>query len=109
MSIARNVVYVVVEYEFDPPMTEEGLRQLGLALGPCVAVRRIVRLRSVLSDDGRRGYCELEAPDAETVREAYRSARVSFRSVWVARLFDGRPPTALTAGRPASAAPPAKV
>jgi hypothetical protein len=78
------VAFVVVEYDFDPPITDEGLGQLVRVLGPCTAARRIERLRSVISQDGTRGYCELEAPDAETVREAYRLARVPFRAVWEA-------------------------
>lgn len=98
------MAFVVVEYDFDPPITEEGIRQLAVNLGPCAAARRIERLRSVFSADGTRGYCELEAPDAETVREAYRIARVPFRSVWVAAgVYPGRrdaSTTSTTARRP---------
>lgn len=83
---------VVVEYEFDPPITDEGLKSMSVALAPCVNARNIHHLRSLIAGDGRRGYCELEAPDAETVREAYRSARVPFRSVWSATLIEGRAP-----------------
>jgi Protein of unknown function (DUF4242) len=85
--------YLIVEYEFNPPITEEGLAQMGTKLAPCAALRRIRRLRTVIAADGRRGFCELEAPDAETVREAFRSARVPFHAVWPARLFDGLPPS----------------
>jgi len=85
--------YIIVEYDFDPPVTDEILAQWSSALAPCASVRQISRLRSVLSADRRRGYCEFEAPDAETVREAFRSARVPFRSVWSADLFDVRPPS----------------
>jgi hypothetical protein len=85
------VAIVIVEYAFDPPITDEGIRQLALTLGPCTAARRIERLRSVISADGTRGYCELEAPDADTVREAYRLAGVPFRSAWVAGgIYPGR-------------------
>ncbi|HWO14065.1 MAG TPA: nickel-binding protein [Polyangiaceae bacterium] len=84
---------LIVEYEFNPPITEEGLAQMGAKLAACEGIRQIRRLRTVLAADGRRGFCELEAPDAETVREAFRSAHIPFRSVWPARLYDGLPPS----------------
>ena len=84
---------LIIEYDFDPPITEEGLAQMGAQLAPCIGVRQIRRLRTVIAADGRHGFCELEGPDAETVREAYRSARVPFRSVWPAQLYDGLPPS----------------
>jgi hypothetical protein len=74
--------HVVVQYEFSPPATAETLRSMGTALGPCTRMRGIRRIRTVVSADGRQGYCEFEAPDAETVREAYRIARVPFLAVW---------------------------
>lgn len=84
---------IVVEYEFSPPITEEGLRQMSETLAPCSRMRRLRRLRTIVSQDGRRGFCEFEAPDAETVRDAYRSAGVTFLSVWPAKLYDGLPPS----------------
>ena len=80
--------YIIVEHEFDPPLTDEHLQRMAVALAGCASARHLRRLRTVISADGKRGYCELEAPDAETVREAYRSAGVPFRSVWSARLLD---------------------
>jgi Protein of unknown function (DUF4242) len=85
--------YFIIEYDFTPPIDDEGLAQMSEKVGPCARVRQIIRLRTVISADGRRGYCELQAPDAETVREAYRSAGVQFRSVWAARLIDGASPS----------------
>jgi len=87
------MAYIIVEYDFDPPVTDETLAQWTSALAPCTSIRQVSRLRSVFSLDRRRGYCEFEAPDAETVRQAYRSARVPFRSVWAADLFDFRAPS----------------
>ncbi len=86
--------YLIVEYDFDPPLTDEAFGHIASALAPCLEVRKIQKLRSVISDDRRRGFCEYEAPDAETLREAYHSARVAFRSVWPARIFDYSSPTA---------------
>lgn len=92
---------IVVEYEFSPPITEEGLKQMGETLAPCSRMRRLRRLRTLISNDGRRGFCEFEAADAETVRDAYRSAGVAFHSVWPAKLYDGMPPSEQPVAPPA--------
>lgn len=76
--------YLIVEYDFNPPATDQELARMSASLGPCLEVRNVKRIRTVISEDRRRGFCEFEAADAETLREAYRSARVSFRSVWPA-------------------------
>jgi hypothetical protein len=84
--------FLIIEYDFDPPITAEGLRQMKAKLAPCVGVRNIRGIRTVIAEDGTRGFCEVEGPDAETVREAYRIARVPFRSVWPAHFIELRPP-----------------
>ncbi len=80
--------YLIVEYEFDPPLSDEALETAFQALAPCLQVRGIRRLRSVLSEDRTHGFCQFEAADAETVREAFRVANVGFRRVWSASLFE---------------------
>jgi uncharacterized protein DUF4242 len=85
--------FVIVEYDYDPPVTDEQLQRISTAFAPCAAVRRIRKLRSIISADRRRGYCEFEAADVETVREAFRSAGIAFRSAWAAELYDFDAPT----------------
>lgn len=80
------MVHLIVEYEFSPPITDEGLAQMATALGPCMQARNLKRVRTVISVDRTRGYCEFEAPDAESLREAYRTARIPFRAVWTGRV-----------------------
>jgi hypothetical protein len=80
--------YLIVEYNFDPPMTDERLATESQALSPCLEMRGIRRLRSWLSHDRRRGFCEFRAADAESLREAYRSAKVGYANVWPATLFE---------------------
>jgi hypothetical protein len=87
------MAYVIVEYDFNPPITDAGLQQMTTSFAQCAAVRHIRKLRSVISIDRRRGYCEFEAPDVETVREAFRSAKIEFRSAWTADLYDVSPPS----------------
>jgi hypothetical protein len=76
------MAYVVVEYEFDPPLTEEALAGAFNALKPCLEVRDVKRLRSSFSNDGRRGFCEYEAADAQALRDAYAIAKVPFARIW---------------------------
>jgi hypothetical protein len=87
------MVHLVVEYDFNPPLTDEALQHASNALAPCLEVRNVKKLRTVLSADRTRGFCTFEAPDAETLREAYRTARVPFKSVWPAQIFDFAPPS----------------
>jgi hypothetical protein len=79
--------YLIVEYTYDPPLTDEALNAASAALNPCLEVRGIRRLRTYLSADRRRGLCEFVAPDAETVREAFHTARVKYERVWPADLY----------------------
>jgi hypothetical protein len=84
--------YLIVEYSFDPPLTEENLKAAFEALKPCLEVRGIRRLRSWLAEDRSRMLCEFQAADSQTVREAYQSARVQYARVWPGQLFEFGPP-----------------
>jgi hypothetical protein len=79
--------YLIVEYDHDPPVTDEQLVAMSSALESCLNVRGITRLRSWVSNDRRRGFCEYRAASAEAVREAYHTANVRFLKVWTATLF----------------------
>jgi hypothetical protein len=80
--------YLIVEYDHDPPLTDDALLEASLALAPCLEIRGITRLRSWLSQDRRRGVCEFRAADAESLREAYRSAAVGYARIWSGTLFE---------------------
>ena len=82
------MAYLLVEYLYDPPVTAAQLTKQSEALGDCLQVRGVTRLRSWVANDGRRGLCEYRAPDAESVREAYRAAGVSVARIWPATLFE---------------------
>ena len=79
--------YLIVEYRYDPPLTDEQLNRESAALAPCLEVRNVRRLRTYLAADRTRGFCEFEAADAESVREAFRSAQIKFKRVWIADLY----------------------
>ena len=81
--------YLLVEYQYDPPISLEEKAADGARLGPCLQTRNVRHLRSWLSQDRTWGVCEYEAADAESVREAYRSAQVRFSRVRGADLLAG--------------------
>lgn len=80
--------YLIVEYEYDPPITDEQLISASEALHPCLEVRGITKLRSWVSNDRRRSVCEYRAADAESLREAYRAAAIGYARIWSATLFE---------------------
>lgn len=78
---------VVIEQVFDPPLTDEEHARIGKRIDNCAQLRNARWMRSYLSADRRRMICEFEAPDAESVRDAYRSAGVPFERAWGAELY----------------------
>lgn len=80
--------FLIVEYDYDPPVTDEQLVKYSSSLEDCLQIRGITRLRSWVSNDRRRGFCEYRAASAELVREAYHTANVGFARVWGATLFE---------------------
>ena len=79
---------VVMEQIFEEPMPEEQLAEFSKRLDACLDMHEATWARSYLSSDRRRMVCEFEAPDADSVREALRSAHVPFERVWSAQVFD---------------------
>ena len=78
---------VVVETDLDPPLTDEEHARMGERLDRCAALRNARWMRSYLSTDRTRIVCEFEAPDAESVRDAYRNADITFSRAWSAELY----------------------
>jgi len=79
---------IIVEYAFDPPRTPDELAADARRIDECLAVRDGAWRRSSVAPTGRHMVCEFEAPDAECVREALRSASVPFVRVWTADVYD---------------------
>jgi hypothetical protein len=78
---------IVVEQVFDPPMSEEDYASFAKRVDPCLAIRNAAWRRSYVAPDRRRMTCEFEAPDADSVREAFRSAGLKFERAWTAEVF----------------------
>ena len=84
---------IVVERTFERPMTPDELAAIAERVNPCLEMHGAAWIRSYISPDCRRVICECEAPDAENVRESYRSAGAEFERVWIAQVFSHDKPT----------------
>jgi hypothetical protein len=80
-------VVVVIEQVFDPPLTDEEHGRIGKRVDKCLEIRNARWMRSYLSADRKRMVCEFDAPDAQSVRDAYRAAGVAFERVWGAEVY----------------------
>jgi hypothetical protein len=79
---------IVMELEFEKPASDDEVKAFAERVDPCLEVRDGAWARSYLATDRRRMFCEFEAPDAESVRDALRSAKIAFVRVWSADVFD---------------------
>jgi hypothetical protein len=77
----------MVEQVFTEPFTDERYAEFARKVDPCLEVRNGMWRRSSLSLDRLRMICEFEAPDAESVREALRSAGIAYERIWTANVY----------------------
>jgi len=75
---------VLVEYDLPP---EAEVEPMARRIDRCLELGGARWMRSYITQDGRRAICEFEAPDAESVREAFRSAGQPFDRAWVASAY----------------------
>jgi hypothetical protein len=85
--------FVIVEQVFESPTDAASLRAVCANLERCLAVREVTFVSSWLAQAGKRALFVYEAPDAEAVRNAHRSAGVPFERVWSADAFSPEAPT----------------
>lgn len=83
----KTMSRVMVEHTFAEPLTDEQHGQFAKRLDPCLEVRNGAWRRSALSKDRLRMVCEFEAPDAESVREALRTAKIPYDRVYPAEVY----------------------
>jgi hypothetical protein len=87
---------IIVEYTFDPPITDDEWDAQAERVSECLDVRNVKWVRSYMSLDRRRRICIFEAADAEAVREAYRRGKAKFERVWSAELIEEDPDEEVT-------------
>jgi hypothetical protein len=78
---------ILVETVFNPPLTDEEHATVGKRLDACLQLREARWMRSYLQIDRQAMICEFEAPDTQSVRDAYRSAGVTFERAWAVELY----------------------
>jgi hypothetical protein len=83
----RVMARVIVEQAFEPPISDEDYAAFAKRLDPCLQAQNAVWRRSYIAADKRRMTCEFEAPDADAVRAAMRSAGLKFERAWTAEVF----------------------
>lgn len=79
---------IILERSFDPEKGEAEFARQAQALESCIETREVRPIRSVIATDFSHSYCEFEAPDADTLRDACRRAGVAFERVWKAEELD---------------------
>jgi hypothetical protein len=77
----------MVEQAFTEPFTDEKYAAFAQKIDPCLEIRNGAWRRSSLAMDRLRMVCEFEAPDADSVREAFRVAGLPFERVWTANVY----------------------
>ena len=78
---------VMVEQVFSEPFTDERYAEFAKRVDPCIEVRNGAWRRSAMAVDRLRVVCEFEAPDADSVREAYRVSGVPYERIWTENVF----------------------
>lgn len=73
---------VLVERQFDQDTSMEEIQAIEDAGIQCLEARNVEFLRTYCSADRQRMICLYNAPDAESVRQAQREARVPFTEIW---------------------------
>jgi hypothetical protein len=75
---------VIAEYRYEEPLTVEQYARDAPRLADCLEVREAHLVRTHVSRDRTRRISVFDAVDAESVRNAHRSANVRFESIWLA-------------------------
>jgi hypothetical protein len=83
--------YFVAEIVWNPPKTPAEIDQEASKVDPCLDAHGVRWVESYIGANGDRRICLFEAPDAESVRSAFRSARATFERVWPATYKGTRP------------------
>ena len=96
MPNASKAEHFIVEQVFPEPLSDEEHSAAARRLDDCLARYGARWLRSYISTDHRRMICEFEAPDADAIRNSYRSAGLEFVRAWTAEVY------ALETAQPAS-------
>jgi hypothetical protein len=79
---------VFLQRSFDPPLSEDGFRDMSRDAESCFGLYRVEWQESFLSADGRRLICRLTAPDVESARGAFRKSGSPEVAPWAGTVHD---------------------
>lgn len=79
----HRVERIVLEREFDEPLTAADVRRLA-SQAQCLGLYRVKPICSYLMPGGRRMVCIFEAPDAEALRSVGRGNQFRDATIWAA-------------------------
>jgi Nickel responsive protein SCO4226-like len=88
---------VLLERQFDPPMTVQGVFDMARSGAACFGLYRVDWNESFLARDGRRMVCRFTAPDTESARMALRQVEADARVCWPGSIHDA--PSAIPASQ----------
>jgi len=77
-----EVINVIGELSFDAPLAPVGLAKLQRSDGWCFGNCRVRLVRLFLARNRKRAVLVFEAPDAESVRQAFRHTQTHFDDIW---------------------------
>ncbi|MEM1278440.1 MAG: nickel-binding protein [Cyanobacteria bacterium P01_H01_bin.152] len=86
-SFQRNENLLTVIEGTYPPITQEFWDAANVRSLDCYKNRNVEWLHTFMSSDRTRLVCELNAPDAEGIRETYRRLNIPFERVWSAHFL----------------------
>jgi hypothetical protein len=78
---------VVVEVNWPEPVTEQQIVDKDSHLMRCVGERGGTWISSLVSNDRKRTICVFDAPDAESMRDAYRRGGIHDANIWTAEQY----------------------
>jgi hypothetical protein len=85
------VTDLVLERDFEPPLTIANVHERVRGSGWCYDLHRVDWRGSFLTSGGRTLICSFEAADAESVRNALRATDTDMRRLWTASLHEASP------------------
>lgn len=90
------MAYLIMERTFEHPLTDADQEENRERTSSCFEEYGVRWIHSYLSETRRRKICVFEASDAETVRQAFRMAGLSFERVWPAERLSPEPDASLS-------------
>jgi Protein of unknown function (DUF4242) len=82
------VSLVIIETMTEQPLTDEILHAADQQISPCIQARNGTWRYSLLSSDRHRLICVYDAPDAESVRDAYRKGGLTSSRAWAGSVVE---------------------